>query len=353
MSANTKDGLVLLAKQPGLTSFSSLFNVKKALDTTKVGHTGTLDSFAQGLLVVCTGRLTRLAGNITEFDKSYKAVIKFGEETDTLEYTGKTVKTAPLPKLGDLKEILKKYTGPMEQIPPAFSAIHVDGKRASDLMRSGKEVNIQARKIVIYEAKLVDYKLNCQDEVEACLIDFTVSKGTYIRSLARDIANDIGSAGHLIGLFRTKVGSFKVEDAAGYSLLEPFTIESSLTAASNYKNSIRKNLENANENKSKEKTKYVETREDAEIKKQILTSIYDFSEECALLCGFKPVHLIKDYEFAYNNGKPLLYQWFKEDTKSMEGGTKIAVFDQIENFRGLILKADAKRLNYTFVINVV
>lgn len=348
--ADTKDGLVLLAKQPGLTSFSSLFNVKKALDTTKVGHTGTLDSFAQGLLVVCTGKLTRLAGNITEFDKSYKAVIKFGEETDTLEYTGKIIRTAPLPKLQDLEKVMEKYKGELLQIPPAFSAIHVDGKRASDLMRSGQEVSIQARKIIIYECKLVDYKLNCQDEVEACQIDFTVSKGTYIRSLARDIAKDLGSAGHLAGLYRTKVGNFKIEDAAGFSLLKPFSIESSLKDAQDFKKHCQESVEVF---EPKIKTKYVETEEDKEIKKQILNSIYDFSEECAILCGFKPVHLKKEFYFVYSNGKPLLYQWFLEDTKSIEGGTKLAVFDEEKHFRGLILKADAKRLNYIFVINVL
>ena len=89
---SSPDGIVLLAKRPGPTSFASLNSVKKSLNTTKVGHTGTLDSFAQGLLVVCTGRLTKLAGNITAFDKSYQAVIHFGKETDTLEYTGNVIK---------------------------------------------------------------------------------------------------------------------------------------------------------------------------------------------------------------------------------------------------------------------
>ena len=97
------DGIVLLAKQPNQTSFYSLNSVKKALGTSKVGHTGTLDSFAQGLLVVCVGKMTKLAGNITEFDKSYEAVIKFGEETDTLEYTGKVIKKLVFPKLMCLK----------------------------------------------------------------------------------------------------------------------------------------------------------------------------------------------------------------------------------------------------------
>ena len=116
--------------------------------------------FAQGLLVVCTGRLTRLAGNITEFDKSYSAIIKFGQETDTLEYTGNIVKKAPLPTLDDLKDALKKFTGDLLQAPPAYSSIHVDGKRASDLARKGIDVEIPKRKIKVFSAELRDYILS-------------------------------------------------------------------------------------------------------------------------------------------------------------------------------------------------
>jgi len=103
---NTAGRIILLAKQSGLTSFASLYTVKRAFKTSKVGHTGTLDSFAEGLLVVCTGSLTRLAGRITQFDKTYEAVIRFGEETDTLECTGSVVKTAPLPSKSDFENIL-------------------------------------------------------------------------------------------------------------------------------------------------------------------------------------------------------------------------------------------------------
>ena len=154
------DKIVLLAKKTGLTSFTSLNCVKKAFKTTKVGHTGTLDSFAQGLLVVCCGRLTRLAGNITEFDKSYKAIIKFGQETDTLECTGQIIKNAPLPTLQSLENALKKFNGNIMQTPPAFSAIHVDGKRASDLAREGKTAQLKPRPVTIFDAKIIETKLN-------------------------------------------------------------------------------------------------------------------------------------------------------------------------------------------------
>ena len=234
------DGIVLLAKQPGLTSFSSLFNVKKALKTTKVGHTGTLDSFAQGLLVVCTGRLTRLAGNITEFDKEYKAVISFGSETDTLEYTGNIIKETALPTEQALISAVESFIGPQQQVPPQFSALHVNGKRASDIARKGGEISLPPRPITVYKAEITELEKNAQGLVENCMITFRVSKGTYIRSLARDIADKCGSSGHLIGLYRTRVGNFCIEDAAGFSLLSDFTISACKKAVESWKKADEK-----------------------------------------------------------------------------------------------------------------
>ena len=163
---NSKDGIVLLAKQPGPTSFSCLFDVKHALNTTKAGHTGTLDSFAQGLLVVCTGRLTRLAGNIIELDKSYEAIIKFGEETDTLEPLGNVILQKKLPSLENLKSAVQKYTCTYNQKPPVFSSIHIDGKRASDLVRQGSEIEMKSRAVTVYSAEIIDVKLNSDNLVE-------------------------------------------------------------------------------------------------------------------------------------------------------------------------------------------
>ena len=244
--------IVLFAKKTGRTSFSSLYTIKKALKTNKVGHTGTLDSFASGLLVVCAGSLTRLAGRITAFDKTYQAVIKFGEETDTLEHTGKVIRTAELPELSDLEKAFEKWSGKIMQVPPAFSALHLNGKRASDLARSGASVEIAPRPVEVYSYKIIDVLFEdgsslvddttktcgesrgANKKVLACLAEFTVSKGTYIRSLARDIANSCGSAGHLAGLLRTKVGKFCLKDAAGFSSLQEFTIKSALENAKNF-----------------------------------------------------------------------------------------------------------------------
>ncbi|MBQ6028284.1 MAG: tRNA pseudouridine(55) synthase TruB, partial [Treponema sp.] len=243
-------GIILYDKKPGVTSFSALGKIKKTLGTKKVGHTGTLDLFAQGLLVVCVGSLTRLAGLITAFDKEYEAKIIFGEQTDTLDPTGQVVKTAPLPSLAALKNSLKKFTGKLMQRPPEFSAIKIAGKRASDLTRSGKEAALPERPIEVYEAQLLDCELDAAFEggganeaaasyncglasdrgasndsclVQSARVRFLVSKGTYIRSLARDIGLDCASAGRLETLKRTRVGSFNLSDACD---------EESLTAAS-------------------------------------------------------------------------------------------------------------------------
>lgn len=213
-----RGSIVLLAKQPGKTSFESLYQVKRALGTRKVGHTGTLDSFATGLLVVCAGPLTRLVPYITEADKTYEAVIKFGAETDTLECTGNKIKSAPLPTKDAVVQAVNKYTGRIVQVPPQYSAIHVAGKRASDIVRKGEEAAIPPREVTVYSSKIdgMTYSDDGRGQVlvSAICATFTVSKGTYIRSLARDIGRDAGSAAFLAALCRTRVGAFKLEDAA-------------------------------------------------------------------------------------------------------------------------------------------
>ena len=328
------DGIVLLAKKPGLTSFSSLHSIKKALGTTKVGHTGTLDSFAQGLLVVCTGRLTRLAGNITEFDKSYEAVIKFGEETDTLEYTGNIIQTAPLPTLDTLKSAITKYTGKILQAPPAFSAVHLNGKRASALAREGKAVEIPPRPVTVFKAELTETKQNAEGLIEYCKIDFTVSKGTYIRCLARDIAKEAGSAGHLVGLYRTRVGNFDIKDSAGLTELSDFNISSSIEAS---KQTI--DLQKPHP-------------DDSALQGEIRNKLRGFDRETAALCGFDSITL-KDEEAEkdYCNGKPLRSALFTINLHDLKPSASYAVFSQTCTFRGLIEKESGGRIRHRFVIN--
>ena len=330
---SSPDGIVLLAKKPGLTSFASLHSVKKALSTTKVGHTGTLDSFAQGLLVVCTGRLTKLAGNITEFDKSYSAVIKFGEETDTLEYTGQVIRTAPLPSLEALTNALGKFNGNIMQAPPSFSALHVNGKRASDLAREGKNVELPPRPITVFETVITETRLSPEGLVEYCKLDFTVSKGTYIRCLARDIAKEAGSAGHLIGLYRTRVGNFDIKDAAGFNDLADFSIASSIEAS--------------NQNFDLQQPH----PDDNLLQDEIRNKIRSFDRQTASLCGFDSITL-KDQaaEKDFCNGKPLRSALFTRNLHELAPSASYAVFSQKEVFRGLIEKESGGRIRHRFVI---
>ena len=138
-----------MSKFSGITSFSSLGAVKKVFRTGKVGHTGTLDSFAEGLLVVLVGKLTRLAPFITATDKTYQAVVRFGVETDTLEITGKETARGVIPSRQQLEEVLSQFVGTISQRPPEFSALHVGGKRASDVVRAGKSVEMPLRAVNI------------------------------------------------------------------------------------------------------------------------------------------------------------------------------------------------------------
>lgn len=334
------DGIVLLAKQPGVTSFTSLHQVKRAIKSTKVGHTGTLDSFAQGLLVVCTGRLTRLAGDITEFDKTYKAVIKFGEETDTLDYEGNVIKTAPLPEKDILIETINSFVGIQMQKPPRFSAIHVDGKRASDLARMGIKTEISARQITVYSAQIEDFLLDSNGKVQACLVCFSVSKGTYIRSLARDIAEKCGSAGYLIGLYRTKVGNFKIEDSACFKDLPDFSIAQSLKFADEYKP------------KTEHEKPVIDYEKDEIIYKDILSKMQSVSEDIAKQCGFNIIHLATSEGYIdFQNGRPLKNRLFVENLYDIQNNTMNAVFSNNGEFAGLISKDNVGKIRYKFVIN--
>ena len=328
-------GIVLYAKQPGCTSFSSLFTIKKALNTTKVGHTGTLDSFAEGLLVVCVGSHTRLAGKITGFSKRYEAIIAFGTETDTLEYTGNPINQTNLPTLENLQKSLENFTGDILQAPPAFSAVHVDGKRASDLARDGKSFEIPKRPVTVFEAKILDviFEDEANQTVKYAKIDFFVSKGTYIRCLARDIAKDCGSSAHLIGLLRTEVGSFKLEDAVGKSLLKDFTIENAIKNAEKYKN------------QSNEKIQFdIETENHLKI--DIQNSLKKMDKNLAKECDFYPVSLKKEYEDDFFTGKFLKSKCFSEDILPEN---RYAVFTEEGDFCGEVY-LENKKIKYGFVI---
>jgi tRNA pseudouridine55 synthase len=210
-------GLLLLNKKPGITSFDALRDIKRALGTGKVGHTGTLDKFASGLLVVLAGRALKLSQWFTGCDKEYSGRICFGTETDTLDPEGEVVANAPLPSREAVEAALLKFTGEIMQAPPAYSAIHINGKRASSLARSGQAPQMKERSVTVKKIELRGWEPPFADIYVCC------SSGTYIRSLARDIALASGSRAHLCSLTRTKVADFSLDDAAIPPLPTPYS----------------------------------------------------------------------------------------------------------------------------------
>jgi len=206
-SGKAGGGIIFLRKMPGQTSFQALGRLKRVLGTRKVGHTGTLDKFAEGLLIVLTGKLTRLNSLITDMDKSYEALIRFGRETDTLDPEGETVALAEPPAIETIKKVLPVFTGPIQQTPPLYSAVHIDGKRAHAIARSGNVVDMPTRNITIYSLEILDY------EAPDLRLRIHCSKGSYVRSLARDIGIACGSRAYVQELVRTSVGPFDLGEA--------------------------------------------------------------------------------------------------------------------------------------------
>jgi len=199
-----QSGLILLNKKPGVTSFEALGEIKRALGTGKVGHTGTLDKFASGLLLVLVGRALKLTQWFTHCDKQYTGRIHFGVETDTLDPEGSVIAEAEVPTREKVEQALSQFSGDIMQSPPAYSAIHINGKRASELARSGKAPEMKQRPVSIYKIELRSWEPPFADIFVHC------SSGTYIRSLARDIALAAGSRAHLCALERTQVAGFRL-----------------------------------------------------------------------------------------------------------------------------------------------
>ncbi|MCK6509287.1 tRNA pseudouridine(55) synthase TruB [Myxococcota bacterium] len=204
------DGLLLLDKPQGLTSMQALARIKKLLRAKKAGHTGTLDPLATGILPICLGQATRLAQFLLASDKRYEAEILLGIETDTLDSEGAITHQSPLPT--DLSEekiqhALQGFCGPQEQAPPAYSALKIQGQRAYDLARAGQDIELSPRPIEIFSIQLLSIDL------PHVRFSCHVSKGTYIRSMARDIGQSLGCGAHLTALRRTQTGRFSVEQA--------------------------------------------------------------------------------------------------------------------------------------------
>lgn len=203
------DGILIIDKPAGITSHDVVAKVRRALKTKRVGHTGTLDPLATGVLVVCVEKATKLVNYLTCDEKTYEVEMKFGIKTDTGDITGKIIDedTNYDIDMNKIKRTLDKFIGKQEQIPPMYSAIKVNGKKLYELAREGIEIEREARKIEIFEIKNIEWK----DET----LKYTVhcSKGTYIRSLCEDIAGELGTIGTMTNLRRIQSGEFQVKDA--------------------------------------------------------------------------------------------------------------------------------------------
>ncbi len=207
--ASGMNGILVVDKPMGPTSFDVVNAVRKALKAVKAGHTGTLDPLATGVLPICLGDATKVAQFITEKDKSYDAVVKLGAETDTLDAQGKVTDTKPVPPLdaAAIEAVLAKFRGPQLQTPPMYSAVKVGGKRLYELARAGEEVERAARPVTVHELKLLDFKA---DELT---LHVSCSKGYFVRCLALDVGRALGCGAHLKALRRTRSGVFTLAQA--------------------------------------------------------------------------------------------------------------------------------------------
>ena len=219
-------GWIIIDKPLGLGSTQGVSVVKRALreggygpkkkDMPKVGHGGTLDPLATGVLPIAVGEATKLAGRMLDSDKVYEFTIGFGVQTDTLDLEGREIAASDVrPTLAQLEAVLPRFTGPIAQVPPAYSALKVDGERAYDLARAGKDVVLASRDVVIHSLQSSPRGglLPPGEELQEITLTAHVSKGTYIRSLARDIALALGTVGHVTMLRRTRAGPFGVDSA--------------------------------------------------------------------------------------------------------------------------------------------
>ena len=202
------DGLILIDKERNWTSRDVCNVCQKKFNTKKVGHTGTLDPFATGLLVVTINKANKICQFLDDFPKTYIASLKLGEKTTTLDLTGEIIdsKNPSEHTKEEIIEVLNSFLGEIEQIPPMTSAIHYKGRKLYEYAHEGIDVEREARKVNIYDISLLDY----QDDT--IVFSATVSKGTYIRVLGEDIASKLNEFGHLKELRRTKIGNFDVKD---------------------------------------------------------------------------------------------------------------------------------------------
>lgn len=213
------NGIIIINKHKGCTSHDIVYKVKKMFNE-KVGHTGTLDPMATGVLPLLIGKGTQCSKYLINHDKIYNVTLQLGEKTDTADSEGKVIETKEVKeetlKKENIEKIFEKIKGKQEQIPPIYSAIKVNGKKLYEYARKGQEVEIKPRKIEIYNIEL----LNIKEKQKQIEFQVSCSKGTYIRSLCEDIAQRLETVGYMLELKRIQVGNFNIKDAITIEQLE-------------------------------------------------------------------------------------------------------------------------------------
>ena len=235
------DGIVFIDKDIDYTSKDITMMVGKKFGSTKVGHVGTLDPFASGLLMVMVNKATKTLICFEDFNKEYEATIKLGEFKDSMDITGKTVESMDIPNLTkvEIEKVLLSFKGKSMQTVPLTSAVHVNGKRLYEYAHKGKSIELPSREIEVYDIELLDYT---SDEIT---FRVNVSKGTYIRVLGADIAKKLGTVGYLKSLRRTAVGPFNVSEAVRINDLKEEDVKSTGDVLTRFIKSISVNDQEA------------------------------------------------------------------------------------------------------------
>ena len=273
------DGIINIYKEKGFTSHDVVAKLRGILHMKKIGHTGTLDPEAEGVLPVCLGTATRLCDMLTDKIKEYRVVVRFGIATDTEDMTGQMIKESPVTAgKWELLEVLPKFLGEQEQIPPMYSAIKVEGKKLYELAREGKVIERKGRPIIIYSIEPHSIELDEEGHLSEAELTVVCGKGTYIRSLCRDMGEALGTCACMKSLIRTKSGNCLIKDSLKLSEVETL-------------------------------------RDEGTLEEHIVTVEQVFA-------GCKAFYMKSEWDRLLQNGNPIMEQnckWIQEETQEQEG----------------------------------